>query len=79
MSYTLYVHLLSCASVMSDGLFHWKKGLAYSVVEEDLQLYHFPNTNAGKEEPNESQGPEIGDGVSVEDGADVCTLHDTPS
>jgi hypothetical protein len=37
-SYTLYVHLLS--RVLSGGLFHWKKGLAYSVVNEGLQLYH---------------------------------------
>jgi hypothetical protein len=35
-SYTLSVHLFSC--VLSGGLFHWKKGLAYSVVEEGLQL-----------------------------------------
>jgi hypothetical protein len=25
---------------MSGGLFHWKKDLAYSVVNEGLQLYH---------------------------------------
>ncbi len=37
-SYTLYVRLLS--RVLSGGLFHWKKGLVYSVVEEGLQLYH---------------------------------------
>jgi hypothetical protein len=37
-SYTLYLYLLS--SVLSGGLFHWKKGLAYSVVNESLQLYH---------------------------------------
>jgi hypothetical protein len=35
---TLYVHRLSC--VLSGGLYHWKKGLPYSVVEEGLQLYH---------------------------------------
>jgi hypothetical protein len=35
---TLYVHLLSC--VLLGGLFHWKKGMEYSVVEEGLQLYH---------------------------------------
>ena len=38
-SYILYVHLLS--RVLSGGLFHWKKGLAYSVDDEKgLQLYH---------------------------------------
>jgi hypothetical protein len=37
-SFTLYVHLLF--RVLSGGLFHWKKGLAYSVLDEGLQLYH---------------------------------------
>jgi hypothetical protein len=38
MSNTKCVHLTSC--VLSAGLFHWKKGLAYSVIGEGLQVYH---------------------------------------
>ncbi len=37
-SYTFYLYFLS--RVLSGGLFHWKKNLAYSVVNEVLQLYH---------------------------------------
>ncbi len=54
----IHIHLLSCA--LSGGLFHWKKSLVYSVVDEGLQLYHFLNTKAGKEEPDKSQELEIG-------------------
>ena len=42
-SYTLYVLHLFC--VLSGGLFHWKKGLAYFVVNEGLQLYHYVPEN----------------------------------
>jgi hypothetical protein len=38
MSHTIYSHLISC--VLSGGLFHFRKDLAYSVVNEGLQLYH---------------------------------------
>jgi hypothetical protein len=34
----MYLDLISC--VISGGLFHWKRGLAYSVVKEGLLLYH---------------------------------------
>jgi hypothetical protein len=130
-SYTSYVHLVS--RVLSGGLFHWKKGLAYYVVNEGLQLYHdvpentplndvffyvmsryhlssfqnmheyqvtknteifefvhtstpaipgycvpefykrhgFPKTKAAKEEPEESEDPEVGDVVVVDSGAEV--------
>jgi hypothetical protein len=38
MSHTIYSHLCWC--VLSGGLFHFRKDLAYSVVNEGLQLYH---------------------------------------
>jgi hypothetical protein len=41
MSHTINANLIQ--GVLSGGLFHCKKGLAYSVIEEGLQLYHdFP-------------------------------------
>ena len=38
MSHTIYSHISCC--VLSGGLFHFRKDLAYSVVNEGLQLYH---------------------------------------
>jgi hypothetical protein len=38
MSHTIYSHLSCC--VLSGGLFPFRKDLAYSVVNEGLQLYH---------------------------------------
>ena len=38
MSHTIYSYLCWC--VLSGGLFHFRKDLAYSVVNEGLQLYH---------------------------------------
>ena len=38
MSHTIYTHISCC--VLSGGLFHFRKDLAYSVVNEGLQLYH---------------------------------------
>jgi hypothetical protein len=40
----MYSHLICC--VLSGGLFHFRKDLAYSVVNEDLQLYHDVCLNA---------------------------------
>ena len=37
-SCTLYFYLLSL--ILSGGLFQWKKGMTYSLVDEGLQLYH---------------------------------------
>jgi hypothetical protein len=38
MSHTIYTHISCC--VLSGGLFHFRQDLAYSVVNEGLQLYH---------------------------------------
>ena len=38
MSHTIYCNLNCC--VLSGGLFHYKKDLAYSVANEGLKLYH---------------------------------------
>ena len=38
MSHTIYTHISCC--VLSGGLFHFRKDLAYSVVNQGLQLYH---------------------------------------
>ncbi len=38
MSHTIFSDLSCC--VLSGGLFHFRKDLAYSVTNEGLQLYH---------------------------------------